>query len=936
MAALRTNRMLIPVLILAITAVVGSAAPAPAQTLPVRSTEPTRSGSRTAIDRVHRLDTVQQPLQVPNEVEVTGTIDDLPYNAQIRLAIRCQDDGPWRVIAGSAFVSPTRTWQFPRTTLVPSATTVGACDLIAFVADPMRETLLDDEALSAKAYSLSTVVKIVVDPRLSLRSHGAVVVQSVASQSIRAGRRLDVPWRFFVSGTSQIASSERLVPLFACGQRTDWVAAGAVTPGPDGIWTSASLSLPQARPGSECALVVIASSSTSKDRYTAEELAEYRGARSQLVELIQRPVYLSVRVITDSFGVVYVVDDMLRDRPTESIALNRDVATVRVASEPLPDGVKVFIALQPYGFSQWLLFGPLMMQQPETWIADNVRVVMTGVPALSRSVRAVASTEALHGRALSAEELRVMTLGVSEVVQVTAPAAPRCRTAIARLAQVEGAELAEATTIDAPSVRIEGELRHTCQGFGNWLGLRQRATGQWRLLRLHPEANGHWRETLALPAAERSERDPVRDVTLFVAPESFGSIPVDEPWLKAFAASEAPTLLTVTLPYVPRRFPWSRPAGSEWVARVAEGGERAMTQQLSIWRIAAPLGFWILAAITVAWAFVLLPRAVRGLRDWLNGRLDGRAGITQGSAATTPYENLLQHGCDEARARVDHRFKPPIDAMRRLVDVWRGELERLQAHIGSLRTGSRQLPHASISSPAHHSAFFVMTVSEVAWNLAAFRVLDEPDPLTVVMSLSVSTAFPVAAYFVGLTARRWEARTKAITVLLFTTVTVILIALLAINEIRIAHLSNVDPAIVQRHPTLHMAFVPVNLLIVFVTALLAFLRHDSVEGFAETRRAHDRLTKKIAKKEQKIAKRETRLSARLRRIDAQYGKRKAYYAGIYARHHRKTPPTTGVGGGPTASASGDTRGGDVSMTTFLVPPPNGNGHSTGVHDAQHL
>src|SRR5262249_12253959 len=155
--------------------------------------------------------------------------------------------------------------------------------------------------------------------------------------------------------------------------------------------------------------------------------------------------------------------------------------------------------------------------------------------------------------------------------------------------------------------------------------------------------------------------------------------------------------------------------------------------------------------------------------------------------------------------------------------------ERLEQRMREI-SHSRNLReiHTGVSTTVHHAALVLLSTGELAFNLVAFKTLREADLFTFVMSLSVGVAFPVAAYFGGLVARRWQSRTTHVTALLGTTAVVLLFALWGVNEIRVAHLRAVDPGFLQRNPALNLAFIPVNLLVVLAASLLAFLRHDSV------------------------------------------------------------------------------------------------------------
>jgi hypothetical protein len=932
----RVARAAIAALLIALAGDVAACSPPQSTTVAVRSALPARGDTRVTIERVHHFEIpLRHALRVPSTVEITGTIDKLPYNAEIRAAVTCQANGPWHLIGGRAFIAVNGTWRFPNAVLEPApAGQLASCQLMAFVADPMSETIVDQQTLDAKAYHLSTVVDLEVDPRLNPKPASSLVIDSVGGQS-RGQGHLFVPWQFGMRGSSHgLPSSTELVALAACDRSPEWHALTSITPNADGRWLSSPLTLPRARPGMQCTLAVIAAETgTVKPTYSSTELAAHRGARSETIHLTQRPLFLSLRSITDDAGALYAVDQSVRDRETDAIALEHEIAIARIAGDVLPWDVKVFIAVQPAGSARSLLFGPATLQAPGTWILDNARVVMPALNVRGRRMRAVASRDALHGRALTAAELQAVTLGASEIVQVTAPAPKRCASVTGRVSQVNGgAEFVQTIMPPAPVVHLEGELRGRCPDLSGWLAIGGGPNRRWHLTRLTPNREGRWRTTITLPFADDGEAEPAREVAIVVAPEAFDATPIDETWLDAFAAANESTSLVVRLLPAPSRT-WTR-----WDA--VTGGHAGMPPLLSISKVAALTFVLILATVAVAWVLRRVPSVAHACRDWFNGVRDGRAGIARHPHAGTAYEGRLCHELAEARAQVERRFKPRIEALRSKLEDCRRRSTDLATHLRAMVQGSRRIVQSSISRFMHHTSLALMTASEVPFNLVAFRVLDEPDLFTVVMSTSFSIALPISAYWAGLTARRWEARSRHVTALLIATLGTISVALWAINEIRVAHLSNVAPGFVEQHPALSLAFIPVNVLIVLAAALLAFLYHDSVEGFAEATRKHDRLEKVSARFAQAIARKEARLAAERVRLDAHYGARQAFYLSVYERYrpaassHRAVPATRIIIAPPPPKD----QAADADPAIPKVPgapASNGNGHSTGADHELH-
>src|SRR5438045_1800204 len=82
-----------------------------------------------------------------------------------------------------------------------------------------------------------------------------------------------------------------------------------------------------------------------------------------------------------------------------------------------------------------------------------------------------------------------------------------------------------------------------------------------------------------------------------------------------------------------------------------------------------------------------------------------------------------------------------------------------------------------------------------------------------------------------------------------------ILALWGVNEIRIAHLNHIDPALLLQNPTLRFAFIPVNLLVLTAASLLAYLRHDAIEGYEDAQGKREKCLRARGKCERRASDR---------------------------------------------------------------------------------
>lgn len=882
----------------------------------------TSLGQRSSSDRtpaliirtVQNIDVFKElrPVVAP-AVEVTGNVEALPYGAEIRLASLCDGNSVWQLLDGVAFIAANGEWRFPKASLIGSAKRgTHFCKLLALIVAPLKETSLDDESIR-KAYITSRAVDLEVDTRLSPEpGRSELSVSFVAELPVTPDQAVVVPPSFTLKGGSRNIQAGTLVKVFgSCGDH-EWQILETSAIAVDGHWSTPPVTLESAHSGSRCN--VIAATLISKrlaERYSFDELVSATAVRSAVIQLVHRQAHLAVLVITDVGGIVHVVEREVLQQEAQVMKLSRDVSAIRITGDPLPPEYKVWIAVQDPASMGWMLFGPAQQQAPDEWIVYNVRLIMPGKAELGRTVRAIASRQFLHGRVMNAEDLQAAALGSSEVVRLSVPAADPCRGAQARLRQVDGKEFTAGDVFDVSRMlTVVGEFRHNCRGMSPWIGL---ATGSPAKVRFYPFAQRSGQSTAQVQTAIEDEdvSGEIGNLILALAPDIFDTTTVDAAWAKAFTAIYVEPQLSVKLP------------GPPWFVRVRTGlrhivdllGGIEMSFTADLWKLAP----WILAAvivIPVLAAFRSLPR----WRVWFNARVDAAKAILR-RAQHTPYQQFLLAQCQQAKAKLGFRLKPKIAALKSSI----AELNRITLFCDEQMKILQALTTdhvAGISATMHHMAYVILTIGELTFNAAAFRVFREADLFTFVMSLSLGIAVPVCAYFIGVTVKRWQSRTGYQTAFVVAAACALILALWAVNEIRVAHLIKVDADFLTQNPGLHLAFIPVNAVVVLATALLVCLRNEKVERYRDLQRKQRRAKSKIARLMRREARLGAKLMSKLEAVDAYYESLLLFYLTIYERHAQYKRAASPISPTPEQPRS--------SLADDQMPPtrPRPNGHDT--------
>jgi hypothetical protein len=146
------------------------------------------------------------------------------------------------------------------------------------------------------------------------------------------------------------------------------------------------------------------------------------------------------------------------------------------------------------------------------------------------------------------------------------------------------------------------------------------------------------------------------------------------------------------------------------------------------------------------------------LWTWWNARLDARKNISSPEAtALSETERQIQSGVNTSIRDAEQWFTRRADpAEGRLAELRKALQEIYEPEYVRLRerTGRRDAL-IYLSSPVYLALLAVLTIGELAFNIVAFNVFQEPAPYTLLMALSVGAAIPSCAHLVGIWIRQW-------------------------------------------------------------------------------------------------------------------------------------------------------------------------------------
>lgn len=226
------------------------------------------------------------------------------------------------------------------------------------------------------------------------------------------------------------------------------------------------------------------------------------------------------------------------------------------------------------------------------------------------------------------------------------------------------------------------------------------------------------------------------------------------------------------------------------------------------------------------------------LWTWWNARLDGKKNIPPPEAiAVSEIERQIQTAVNTTIRGAEQRYTSRADPLesklaelrKSMQEIYEPEYNRLQQKAG------RRDVLIYMSRSTHLALLFLLTVGEMAFNLVAFNVFQEPAIFTALMALAIGVAIPLCAWGVGVWVRQWPPPWWNTAAKLVVVVGAMVGVLVGINQVRLAYLVELAPEFAKVHPELGLAFFAVNIVILVAAALATYLGHDPEQGFAEAK-----------------------------------------------------------------------------------------------------
>jgi hypothetical protein len=277
---------------------------------------------------------------------------------------------------------------------------------------------------------------------------------------------------------------------------------------------------------------------------------------------------------------------------------------------------------------------------------------------------------------------------------------------------------------------------------------------------------------------------------------------------------------------------------------------------------------------------------------WWNARLDARKNIpSPEAAALSETERQIQSGVNTSIRDVEQWFAKRADpAESKLAELGKALQEIYEPEYLRLREQSgRRDVLVYLSAPAYLALLTVLTIGELAFNVVAFNVFQEPTFYTVLMATAVGLAIPICAHLVGIWIRQWPPPWWATAIKLISLVTILVAVLAAMNRVRLAYLQELAPEFVKAHPELDMAFLAINILVLVAAAVVTYLAYDPEPGFAEAKEKLDRSNAAVRRLEGKLDQWANAFRTEVEMLKETGWGLMAYYRKVNRRHREKVP-----------------------------------------------
>lgn len=224
------------------------------------------------------------------------------------------------------------------------------------------------------------------------------------------------------------------------------------------------------------------------------------------------------------------------------------------------------------------------------------------------------------------------------------------------------------------------------------------------------------------------------------------------------------------------------------------------------------------------------------LWTWWNARLDAWKNIPSPDAkALSETERQIQAAVNVTIRDAEQRFTAKTDPLegklaalqKAFQDIYEPEFKRLQE-----KTGRRDV-QIYLAHRVNLVLLALLTIGELAFNVVAFNVFQEPAFYTLLMAAAVGVSIPICAYLVGIWIRQWPPPWWKTAAKLIAVVAILVGVLIGMNRVRIAYLEDLAPEFAKAHPELSMAFFAINILVLLGAAVVTYLAYDPEPGFAE-------------------------------------------------------------------------------------------------------
>lgn len=229
------------------------------------------------------------------------------------------------------------------------------------------------------------------------------------------------------------------------------------------------------------------------------------------------------------------------------------------------------------------------------------------------------------------------------------------------------------------------------------------------------------------------------------------------------------------------------------------------------------------------------------IQSWRDGKKNLPSSDT---AALGETESQIRHAANISIRKAEERYSREVERLKAnggflqtLYDKTRMEFERLCRKTGRSK--------AHMPSWGYWLPMIVLSGSEMAFNLWAFAVFQEPEWSTILIGAGVGLCLPLGASFIGKWLRESVSDPGKRTRVWLTSAGLAL-GLLCLNYFRLVHLRQAHPDTVAANPAMGWAFLGVNFILLLVAAWLKHEATDPEPGFAKAQTDTEKLARQLS------------------------------------------------------------------------------------------